>query len=518
MHSLSDVRSRIVPPRAGRVRTPKSERIQPAAMRPISATPAPECSPAALRAVLAALPDAVVVIDAGERVLYATPAAEQVLRRSVDELVGNALGIQIVEDETAEIGLTRVDGSECTVEMRVAPMTFEGRPARIVTLRDVTARSTAEDAMRRDLERHVRRTTCGRIARDYRDLLTTIHCGAQLIEAEGSETPDLVQLATKVVSAAETASNLTHRLLTVAGERVRSASPMSLDAAMRDFAARMTPLLEERLSFDVHLGAPDAQLEMSPEHLEQILDELVQNALDALPRGGQLTIRTSLRDVQGSVGGPHAGRYAVISVADTGKGMGAATRAHLFEPYYSTKDQRRGRGLGMAEVYGLVAQAEGFVEVESAENEGTRIDVLLPRSGTPNPDEPSCEQPKGGLAGRTILLTEDEEGIRRLLGEVLEGAGARLITAGTVQEARACLESAGDSIELLIADVRMPDGNGIELVGTARAAAPDLPAILMSGFSARMPLAGTADGPTEFLPKPFLPSALLELAERLVSA
>ncbi|MDJ0976297.1 MAG: ATP-binding protein [Planctomycetota bacterium] len=492
--------------------------IDPPARQPLPPTPA--CSNEAVRALLTAMPDAVVVIDDTEHVLFATPATQRILLRTPEELVGGPLGITLVTDEAAEVGLTRPDGSHAVIEMRVQPFTWEGQSARVVTLRDVTERARIEDAARHGIAREVGRTTCARIARDFRDLLTTVLCGAQLLEEAAREDEALGALAHRVVASAREATQLTKQLLSVSGARVQSGVAADLDETVRAFESRMRPLLAEGLDFDVALDATRAQVTLEPQLLDEILAQLVQNACDASPRGGQLKVTTHIRGVADGADGFAPGRYAVLTVRDEGRGMSRETKEHLFEPYYSTKGGRRGRGLGLAQVYGLVEQVGGFIEIESARDQGTRIEVLLPLlEGTGSEDVPTPRVAHAALADRLVLLAEDEEGIRRLLGEVLEHAGATVTQASNVHEARAILDDPSRPVDLLISDVRMPDGSGLELVRAARdSGRPDLPAILISGYSAHMPLGAVPPGPTEFLPKPFLPGALLEIATGLLTA
>ncbi len=519
MYCLSEVRTQTVPGRAFRVRSTGSAegmRAIPAPELPLP--PTPRCSDEALRALLSALPDAVIIVDAGERVLFATPATQRVLQHPPEKLVGQPIGLTLVTDETTEVGVIRPDGTHRVLEMRVRPMTWEGRPARVVSLRDVTERSHVEDDIRRGIAREVGRATCARVARDYRDLLTTVLCGAQLLEEAARDDHEVGSLAQKVVASAREASQLTKRLLSVSGDRVRTTRSASLDDAVRAFDARMRPLLAEGIDFDISLNAARYQVTLETKLLDEILAQLIQNACDALPRDGRLTVATCVREIPGDGTGVAPGHYAVVSVEDTGRGMNQETREHLFEPYYSTKDRRRGRGLGLAQVHGLVQQAGGFIEVRSSRNAGTRVEVLLPLVNPPQRGEvPITEPAQTALSDQTILLAEDEEGIRRLLGEVLENAGATVIHAADAREAEAILGDAGRTVDLLITDVRMPGGTGLDLIRTARADGSQLPAILISGYTAHMPLGRVPPGATEFLPKPFLPGALLELAAGMLT-
>lgn len=518
MYCLSEVRTRTVPERAFRVRARASTALRAQADPGRPLPPATACSAEALLRLVESVPDALVVVDAAGYVRFASPACQPILRCTPDELVGQPLGVTIVTDEAAEVGLTRPDGSHVVLEMRVAPLPWEGEPARLVTMRDVTHRAEIEDAARRGIAREVGRTTCARIARDFRDLLTTVLCGAQLLEEAARGDQALGTLAQKVVVSAREATVLTKQLLSVRGERVPSGESAGIDEIVRGFEARMRPLLAEGMDFDVSLDAARAQVQLEPALLEEILVQLVQNACDASQRGGRLTIETRIRGVTDDSSGVAPGRYAVLSVRDHGRGMSRETREHLFEPYYSTKSARRGRGLGLAQVYGLVEQSGGFIEVESARDRGTSIDILLPvveDTVEDGPAPPASAYP--ALDERVVLLAEDEEGIRRLLAEVLEHAGATVLHAANVREARGILEDASRPIDLLISDVRMPGGSGLELVRAARQGRrADLPAILISGYSAHMPLGALPEGPTAFLPKPFLPGALLELASGML--
>jgi CheY-like chemotaxis protein len=275
-------------------------------------------------------------------------------------------------------------------------------------------------------------------------------------------------------------------------------------------------LIGEHITMMTVAGRGLERVKVDPMQLELIIMNLAVNARDAMPGGGRLTIETSnVHLAAGQVGSLAPGSYVMISVADTGHGMDAATAARIFEPFFTTKPQGKGTGLGLSTAHGIASQSGGTLTVESALGQGTTFRVYLPAASGAEAEEakPSAAAAAGGTG--TLLVVEDHPPLRSLISTILGHAGYRVFMAANAQEALRL--SAADSIDLVLTDVVMPGMSGPDLVEQLRAHRPNLRVVFMSGYDQGSLRARGAD--THYLQKPFKPRALLaKIAEVLGSA
>jgi len=263
-------------------------------------------------------------------------------------------------------------------------------------------------------------------------------------------------------------------------------------------------------------------IKADPGQIEQVIMNLVVNARDAMPDGGRLTVETSNVELDALYARDHAsvkpGKYVMLAVSDTGVGMSAETVAHIFEPFYTTKESGRGTGLGLSTVYGIVKQSGGYIWVYSELNHGTTFKIYLPRvdeavertdAGASKPAEPAKE-----LSGReTILLVEDEPDLRELTRTVLAARGYNVIEAANAEDAERLASDRRDAgkIHLLLTDVIMPGVSGRELAKRVLARQPAMRVLYMSGYTYNVIAQnGTLEKGVAFLQKPFTPSGLVE--------
>jgi CheY-like chemotaxis protein len=259
--------------------------------------------------------------------------------------------------------------------------------------------------------------------------------------------------------------------------------------------------------------------------LEQVLMNLTLNARDALPRGGRITIATETATVTAVEAerdaSKRAGAYVVLSVQDNGVGMDEATRARIFEPFFTTKEVNKGTGMGLATVYGIVSQHEGWIEVQTAPGRGSTFRVFLP--ATDQPAENPCDEffePAPSEGAHTILVVEDDDAVRSMVIDVLEHHGYRVLQAAHGQAALKIAEEHRDTIELLLTDMVMPgEIDGLRLAQSLRARQPTLRVIYTSGYSAEL---FASDEPLEegvnYLPKPYPTARLLSLVKTALQA
>jgi len=360
----------------------------------------------------------------------------------------------------------------------------------------------------------------GGISHDFNNLLTVIcSYGDLLVEEIGPDDPRRPH-AEEIVKAASRAATLTRQLLAFSRHQAVDRQVIDLNAVLFDLMRMLSRLLGER----VQLASMPADhlwpVLADRGQMEQVVINLVVNARDAMPDGGQLEIETSNVDLDQAYVHEHvessAGPHVRLSVRDTGTGMDEATRSRIFEPFFTTKEVGKGSGLGLAMVYGIVRQSDGHIVVHSAPGRGTSFDVYLPRTSHQPAREAEARGAPPSRGTETILLVEDEPLVRDLAGHVLRRLGYRVTEATNAEEAIALVEERGVTPDLLVSDVVMPGLGGRELATRLRAQLPALAVLLMSGYTTDVALRDTTDAQTAFLQKPFTPARLADQVKQLL--
>jgi two-component system cell cycle sensor histidine kinase/response regulator CckA len=353
----------------------------------------------------------------------------------------------------------------------------------------------------------------GGIAHDFNNLLTVILGFSEFLIEELPEDGALHRDASEIRMAAQRATRLTKQLLAFSRQQVLERRVIDLVGAVSEMQPMIERLIGEDVQFSFSHAEPPQLVLMDPGQFEQIVMNLVINARDAMPGGGRLKLfveRTRL-DVQqaGELEIP-PGQYVMLAVSDSGEGIDADTLEHIFEPFFTTKAPGSGTGLGLSTVFGIVHQCGGAIGVQTELKQGTTFRVYFPLSKQPaasdEPDPPAASRQRAS----TILLAEDEQGVRAFLEMALMRAGHRVISAPS---GAAAVEKAGhinEPIDLLIADVVMPGLSGPDAADQLRQRHPDMQTLFLSGYSthAALPERVTAD-PGAFLQKPFTIEALL---------
>ena len=362
----------------------------------------------------------------------------------------------------------------------------------------------------------------GGVAHDFNNLLMVISGYAQLMEQLRTDNPKVSQYVTQIREASSRAANITRQLLAFSRKQVLEPTFLDLNHVVKDLCKMLPRLLGEDIevvtSFDPHLGTVRADRGQ----LEQVIMNLAVNARDAMPKGGRLSLETSnvaldtayhqRREISVS-----PGRYVLLAVSDTGVGMDADTQRHIFEPFFSTKDEGKGTGLGLATVYGIVKQSEGFIWVYSELGKGSTFKIYLPRLDGPATDQssPSMQSTPGGT--ETILLTEDEPALRSVSRVYLESKGYTVLEAAQANEALSLCENYENPIHVLITDMVMPGMGGLELAKSALQLRPGLAVVLVSGYTDRAIDDDAASIGAKFLHKPFSLDALARTVRFLLS-
>jgi len=482
------------------------------------------------------LAEAVVITDRKGVIQYANPACDHQTGYARGELVGKTprlfksgaqdrafyqeLWETILSGETwhGRMQNRRKDGSLYTVEATITPVVnAAGAITEFVSVQlDVTERLALEDQLRHSQRLSAVGQLAGGIAHDFNNLLTVINGYGEMAAARAEDEGLARQLST-IVDAGKRAAALTGQLLAFSRKQVLQPRVLDVNELIDGLDDMLHRLLGEDIDIRLNLQPDLRKVEVDPGQLEQVVMNLAVNARDAMPAGGKLTIETADVDLDEGYARSHAevtpGPHVLLAVSDTGEGMDAETRARLFEPFFTTKDQGRGTGLGLATVYGIVKQSGGHIWVYSELGKGTTFKVYLPQaSRTTSPaQEPEPAPEPAGQDHGTILVVEDEDAVRDLVAEVLEGAGYRVLATGDVDEAlRICRDPETD-LDLLLTDVVLPTRSGRELAERALESRPGLKVVYMSGYTDNAIVHhGVLDPGTPFIAKPFSPTELLK--------
>jgi signal transduction histidine kinase len=424
-----------------------------------------------------------------------------------------------------ELGVTLPGASERWIHHQIVPL----EDGVAIAVRDTTARHQAEADLHRR-EEQVRQShkmeaigrLAGGVAHDFNNLLTVIRGHGELALRKLTGDHALRRNLQEIGLAAERASALTHQLLAFSRKQVLQ--PRTLD--LSEIVERMSNLLQRLIGEDVELVTRDCDslgsVRADPAQMEQVIVNLAVNARDAMPEGGVLNIglanaevdETSARGQAGMAPGP----YVVLSVTDTGHGMDADTKARIFEPFFTTKEVGKGTGLGLATVYGIVKQSDGFIWVYSEPGRGTTFKIYLPRVD----QAPEPLSPRPGAAAvhgtETVLLVEDEDSLRSLLRELLESFGYSVLEAGQGQEAMRVAREHPGTIHVLLTDLVMPHMTGRELADLVTRLRPGTRVLFMSGYAAGAAPHHKVPTDAAYIEKPFTADALASAIRTLLDS
>jgi two-component system, cell cycle sensor histidine kinase and response regulator CckA len=402
-------------------------------------------------------------------------------------------------------------GKTVDIEIVAHELEFKGAPAILSVLTDVTDKRVLEEQLRQSQKLEAIGRLAGGVAHDFNNLLTVIIGYADLLRtsiAKVSPDPDAID---EIRNASDRAASLTRQLLAFSRKQVLEPTSLNLNQLVLKIQKMLSRLIGENIEIVTDLATELWNVAADPGQVDQIIMNLAVNARDAMDHGGTLTIQTRnvfLGDEYAtSHSGAAQGANVLLSITDTGCGMNAETQSHIFEPFYTTKG--RGTGLGLATVYGIVKQSGGDIWVYSEPGLGTCIKVYLPRLAGDIIETEAAPTPAGSRGTGCILLVEDEESLRRLIANVLEAGGYKVLAATTVEEAIKICADPLTAFDLLLTDIVLPGGNGGELATRATGMRPKLRTLLMSGYSEGTVLRQPPfKSPTNFIQKPFNADAL----------
>ena len=469
------------------------------------------------------------------RYLDVNPAFLQMIGRTRDEVVGHtafdiafwrdpADRIRIMERlrlsgpgsgaaQEIETIVQAKDGTLRHVLVALEQADFSGIPCVVALVHDISGLKQLEQQLNQAQKMEAVGRLAGGVAHDFNNMLTVITSYGELLlgdlDAGDRRRGDLEE----ILRAARGASTLTRQLLAFSRQEVIQPRPISVNATLAGTEKMLKRVIGEDITLQSDLAAEPSTVLCDPGQLEQIVMNLVVNARDAMPQGGRVRIATTTSTLDEAALRDHPfarpGRYVLLTVSDTGIGMDAATREHFLEPFFTTKEQGKGTGLGLATVYAIAKQAGGFVGVESAPGEGASFTVFLPAIDAPPSrveGETTAELPRGR---ETVLLVEDATAVRSVIRRMLEQLGYTILDAADGQLALEVASRHQGPIDLVITDIVMPALGGRELAERLRRVRPDIRILYTSGYTDDAIVRSVVqDARVVFMQKPFTPEVL----------
>jgi two-component system cell cycle sensor histidine kinase/response regulator CckA len=421
------------------------------------------------------------------------------------------------EIKDIEMDWKRQDGTPITVRCSGRCINGEnGAPAYFETFaEDVTEKRVLEKQLRMAQKMEAIGRLSGGIAHDFNNHLGVIIGYSRVLRKALGASATLCDHALEIERAGQRAASLTKQLLAFSRQQVLTPVVLSLNALASEMESMLPQLLGEDIEMSLGLDPELGNVKADQSQIEQVIMNLAVNARDAMPTGGKLKIQTSNVELDQAYTwnhpGSRVGSYVLLAVTDTGSGMDPGTLAHIFEPFFTTKERGKGTGLGLATVYGIVKQSNGYVWVDSTPGKGTRFEIYLPR----HTDEPAAITHKVDSGEKlrgseNILLVEDAQPLRKLAQTFLEAAGFRVLSAGCGEEALEVATSSGITFDLLLTDVVMPGMNGRVLAEQILPRQPGIGVLYMSGYTDSFIAGhGVLDPGTHLLHKPFTEEILI---------
>jgi two-component system, cell cycle sensor histidine kinase and response regulator CckA len=487
------------------------------------------------RTMFEGAPTGTIMVGLDERIVSSNRAFEGLAGYGKSDLTGRALGelVPAADEELAplrevftghrsayggQLRLLRSDGTDVTGQVAASLVLDAQRRPRfvIVMVEDLTERLHLEAQLRQSQRMEAVGQLAGGIAHDFNNLLTIISGRTQFaLRSFGGDEGAIRSDLEEVAAAAERAAALTHQLLAYSRRQVLQPRVIDLNAVVAEMERMLRRLIGEHIEIELELAPGLGRVRADRGQLEQVIVNLALNARDAMADGGGLTIRTANIDVHeeaplAAAPAASAGRYVMLAVDDTGHGMDESTRSRVFEPFFTTKDAGKGTGLGLSTVYGIITQSGGVLGVESVPESGSTFAVYLPRVEAAVVRDAAPEPQTGDVAGsETLLVAEDDDGVRALVELVLTRHGYRVLGARDGVEALRIAKEHGRPIDLLLTDMIMPRMKGPELAEALADAQPGVRVLYMSGYADASLLPN--GGSHHVVPKPFAEEVLVRI-------
>jgi len=489
-------------------------------------------------------PVGIVVTDQAGKITFANHRAEEVLGLTKDaiarrtcsvldwrstDLEGNPLAEQpsllqqvLASGQVAQdvrYTIDRPNGRHTLLSTNATPLFDAGGKidGMVVTVEDITERLMLEAQLRQSQKMESVGQLAAGVAHDINNILTVIQGHAGLLLNVTPPGSDSVRSLKQIAAASERAASFVRQLLTFSRKQIFRSKILDLNTVLQNLQNMLPQMLGEDIALEIRCQPNLPHIEADTGMIDQIVMNLAINARDAMPKGGKLLIATSAVEIGAAHLRQHpearTGWFASLTVTDTGCGMDHKVLHRLFEPFFTTKEMGKGTGLGLATIYGMVKQHQGWIEVQSEIGVGSTFKVFLPVASDSRkaPAAPTVE-PKPAQGGEeTILIVEDETGLLELVRNVLQGYRYRVLAASSGAEALRVWDEHNGRIDLLLTDMIMPGGmTGNDLATKLRKQKPSLKVIYTSGYSSELMGKDAGKSNTTFLAKPYLP---LELAK-----
>jgi PAS domain S-box-containing protein len=485
------------------------------------------------REIVESAPEGIWIIDSDNRTTFTNPRLAQMLGWNNEEMPGKSL-FDFLDEENRQsalenlaccrqgvavqfdLNLRTLDGRNLRTRASTLPLfdevgQYSGALALII---DLTEPKLLEGQQQQEQKLRALGQLAGGVAHGLNNFLTVINGYTELLLGKVPRSSPMHESVAQIKKAGEQAASLISPLLAFSQGQMLWSRMLNLNEVVTEAEKNLRPHLREDIRISTVLSPSLGPVDADPEQLQQVLMNLASNALDAMPGRGNLVIGTENEELNESYAAKHPGvapgPYVHLTVSDSGTGMSAETLAHLFEPFFSTKNQGQISGLGLATAYGIIKQSGGSITVESELGKGSTFHIYLPRVGE---TVPLPEEGKPGITTlrgtETILVVEDQEEIRRLAQVVLKSYGYKVVVAANGWEALLYSERHVGPIHLMLTDVVMPGMTGQELADRLRPLRPEMQVLFISGYIENgMVQPHTLDAGTGFLAKPFSPEAL----------
>jgi two-component system cell cycle sensor histidine kinase/response regulator CckA len=424
-----------------------------------------------------------------------------------------------------EVQWKRKDGRVIIVRLSGSASVSTDEPEEVLELiaEDITDRRQLEEQLRQAQKMDAVGRLAGGVAHDFNNLLMVINGYTEVLLEQMPKGSAMHHKVESIQQAADRAATLTRQLLAFSRKQLLELKVVDVNTVVGDMERLLRPLIGENIELITRLSPETGRTRADAGQLEQVIMNLVVNAKDAMPEGGKLTLQSSDVTVRQNFSEHRfiqPGRYAVISVADTGHGMDKETQSRIFEPFFTTKEKGKGTGLGLSTVYGIVKQSSGYVFAQSEVGAGTTFYVYLPRveeSAEELSPAKTLQNEAGGC--ETVLLVEDEESVRELVHVTLVSRGYKVLQAENGEAGLRIAEACKEPIDILITDVVMPGMGGRELAKRLLALRTGISVLYLSGYTEDAVVTQGAIGPaTAFLQKPFTLQNLVKKVREVLRA
>jgi len=498
-----------------------------------------------LLGIIASAMDAIITIDEKQQIIVFNKAAEEIFRCTAADVIGKSIDRLLPASLRAihqrhirgfgQTGVSnrsmcrpgtlvalRSNGEEFPIEATISQVKTSTEKLYTVILRDISVRKRTEDQLRQTQKMEAVGHLAGGIAHEFNNYLAIIMGYTELLERETAGNDSLRLSLSEIKGASQKVVSLTRQLLAFSRKQVIEPKEVDLNSTVWETHKLLRRLIPATIDLIPKLQGDLGKVKADPAQIQQILINLVINARDSLPEGGQIVIETAEVELDPEYANRQLevqpGRYVMLSVTDTGIGMDKETLSHISEPFFTTKEEGKGTGLGLSTTYGIVKQSGGHLTVASVPGRGSTFRIYLPKLSDSGGIIQEASQAQSNRPRRqTVLVVEDDSALRKLMMKVLDGAGLKVVEAKDGEHAVEICKSWAEPIDIVVSDLAMPKLNGLQLKEIVAGLRPTVKFLLISGYAEDVvedPAILRTD--TNFLEKPFLPDELVLKVRQLL--